>query len=522
MRVPEFAVRISLLMIAPLLPSCTASGELGLEPIVTGLNRPIFLTAPAGDPDRLFVVEQDGVIWVVEGGSVVATPFLDITAVVDSSAGEEGLLGMAFHPDYFANGLFYLNYTTEVGGTASRIVQYSVTGDPLTSNVADAGSEVILVTLPKPFENHNAGMLAFGPNDGFLYASTGDGGSGNDPQDNGQNLNSRLGKILRIDVDAGPPYVPATNPFVGMPNHEPLVWSYGLRNPWRFGFDRETGDLFVGDVGQGAWEEVDFQPAESTGGENHGWKIAEGFECRGGGGTCGTTAGFTPPIHVYPTNVDGNSVVGGYVYRGSAIPTLRGVYFFADSGFSKVWSLRYDPVSDTVSEFQERTAELESGGQNVSNPTSFGEDGVGELYLVNINGTVHRITGPAGEPEPNVITPSLPDEFIENGAVLTLSAPSGSDYRWMKNGIDVAPDSGDPDRITGMTNEDLVFDPVLESDAGVYTCEYDNGLKAVLVTEPYTLQVLPAGTLPAVNHLLLLIAGSVLLTGGLTAIWLRH
>lgn len=509
----------ALLVLLGFLPACSASGQLGLEPVVTGLTRPVFLTAPPGDTLRLFIVEQAGVIRIVENEVLLATPFLDISTLVDASANEEGLLGMAFHPDYLNNGLFYLNYTTTVGGTSQRIVEYSVLGDPLTSNAADPNSEVSIVSLPKPFENHNAGMLAFGPNDGMLYASTGDGGSGNDPQDNGQNVNSRLGKILRIDVDAGAPYVPVDNPFVGMPNHEELIWSYGLRNPWRFSFDRLTGDLFIGDVGQSTWEEIDFQAAAGAGGRNYGWRIAEGFECRGGGGACGTNPGFTPPIHVFRTNVDGNSVVGGYVYRGNAIPTLQGTFFFADSGFSKVWTLRYDPIADTVSEFQERTAELEAGGQNIANPSSFGEDGRGELYLLNLNGTVHRVTGPPPEPASNVITANVPEGFVEEGAYLVLTAPNGSTYQWKKGGVDVMPGGG---RITGITSQELTFNPVLQSDSGVYTCEYDDGTKAPTVTEPYGLDVLAPGSLPAINNLLALIAVVVFLTGGLSVIWLRR
>ena len=518
MRYSRCSVPLYLLLLG-LIPACGASGQLGLEPVATGLTRALVVTAPAGDESRLFIMQQGGIIRAIEDDVLLGTPFLDISAIVDSSFNEEGLLGMVFHPDYFNNGLFYLNYTTTEGGIAQRIVQYSVLGDPVTSNVADPASEVLIVSLPKPFDNHNAGMLAFGPNDGMLYASTGDGGSANDPQDNGQNVNTLLGKVLRIDVDAGPPYVPADNPFVGVANHQELVWAYGLRNPWRFSFDRLTGDMFIGDVGQANWEEIDFEAADSAGGHNYGWKIAEGFECRGGGGTCGTDPGFTPPIHVFPTNVDGNSVVGGFVYRGSAIPTLEGTYFFGDSGFSRVWSFRYDAQTDTVSEFQERTAELEAGGENIANPAAFGEDGKGELYILNLNGTVYRITGPPPEVEPSFITASLPEGFIEEGTTLVLMAPGGSDYQWKKGGVDVTPDG---DRLTGITSQDLVFDPVVQSDAGVYTCAFDNGAKVATETEPYTLDVLASGSLPVINTLFVLTAIVVLMTGSLSFIWQRR
>ncbi|MBI2421904.1 MAG: PQQ-dependent sugar dehydrogenase [Candidatus Hydrogenedentes bacterium] len=519
MRVQHRAFPLAFTLItAILLPACDATSQLGLELVVSGLDRPLFLTAPEGDADRLFIVEQDGVIQVVANGSLLPTPFLDLTALVDASANEEGLLGMAFHPDYLSNGLFYVNYTTTVGGTQQHIAQYAVQGDPATSNVANAASETIIVTLPKPFENHNAGMLAFGP-DGMLYAATGDGGSGNDPNNNGQNRNSRLGKILRIDVDSGAPYVPADNPFVGMVDHEELIWAYGLRNPWRFSFDRMTGDMFIGDVGQNTWEELDFLPADSTGGENLGWKLAEGFECRGGGGACGTDPGFTPPIHAYRTDVDGDSVVGGYVYRGAAFPALQGAYFFGDSGFSRVWSLRYDPESGDVSELQERTVELELSGQDVSFPASFGEDGVGELYLVNLSGTIHRITGPAVDPEPNVIKANIPDGFVEAGARLELTAPAGSAYQWKKDGSPVLPDGG---RITGITSVELIFDPVEQDDAGTYTCAYDDGAKAAAETEPYTLNVLPVGSLPAINSVLMLFVAVVFMMGGISAVLVKR
>lgn len=359
-----------------------AQPPLTTEFIVDGFDRPVFACAPPGDTTRLFVVEQVTAkirIINLSNNTILGTDFLDINSKVSDGAGEEGLLGLAFHPNYSSNGYFYVYYTNN--SSDNVVERYTVSGNP---NVADAGSGTVLFTLSHPGQtNHNGGWIGFGP-DGYLYIATGDGGGANDPPNNAQNLNVPLGKLLRIDVDIASPYVPASNPFVGPGPEDERIWAYGLRNPWRCSFDRSTGDLWIADVGQGFAEEIDFQPASSTGGENYGWKVAEGFQCTGGGGTCGSNPGFTPPIHDYP-RTSGHSVTGGYVYRGSAIAGLQGTYFFADYVFNNIWSMKYNGVS--VTDFTDRTAELDPpGARSITSVSSFGEDANGELYIVDRNG----------------------------------------------------------------------------------------------------------------------------------------
>jgi glucose/arabinose dehydrogenase len=354
--------------------------------VASGLSSPLFATAPANDP-RLFIVERGGRIKILADGQVLATPFLDISGQI-VSGGEQGLLGLAFHPDYIENGYFYVNFT-EDGGIFDRtvIARFQVSADP---NIANAGSRLNVLTYTQPYSNHNGGMIAFGPNDGYLYIASGDGGLFNDPQDNGQDTGVLLGKMLRLDIDSTSPYaIPMSNPLVDEDGARGEIWAYGLRNPWRFSFDRATGDLYIADVGQGAREEVNFQPAASGGGENYGWDIAEGFACLGGSGNCGTNPGFTPPIHDYDRDA-GQSVTGGYVYRGGAIPDLQGTYFFADYVANRIWSFRYD--GQQITEFVDRTAELEPAQGTVSGISSFGEDADGALYFTSLNsGEVFKI-----------------------------------------------------------------------------------------------------------------------------------
>ncbi|MCB9849324.1 MAG: PQQ-dependent sugar dehydrogenase [Phycisphaerales bacterium] len=360
------------------------------ERVASGLSGPLFVTSPPGDTNRLFIVEQAGRIKILTGGSVLGTPFLNIVSII-SSGGERGLLGLAFDPDYATNGFFYVNYTNTSGNTV--VARYTVTGDPATSNTANAGSAVILKTIVQPESNHNGGCLQFGP-DGMLYVGVGDGGGGNDQHGsigNGQNTGTLLGKMLRLDVDNGPNYIPSDNPFVGAGDPLDEIWAIGLRNPWRFSFDRATGDMYIADVGQGAREEVDFQPASSTGGENYGWRCMEGTACTGMTGcTCNAPA-LTLPIHEYthggtPFRC---SISGGYVYRGSAIPGLQGTYFYADYCSAQIWSFRYN--GSVLSEFQERTTELTPNISTIDSVVSFGEDGSGELYIVDIGGEVFKI-----------------------------------------------------------------------------------------------------------------------------------
>lgn len=357
------------------------------ELVASGFQLPVFVCAPPGDPTRLFVVERKpGRIQLIKNGVRASEPFLDIDNKTNGNGEEQGLLGLAFHPDYATNRFFFVNYTGKDGAT--KIVRYKARK---SLDRAKKKTGTLILTIPQPFDNHNGGMIAFSPIDKRLYIGTGDGGSANDPYNHGQRLDTLLGKLLRINVDAGQPYsVPASNPFVGQSGARGEIWAYGLRNPWRWSFDRLTGALYMGDVGQVAREEVNYQPPTSTGGENYGWRIAEGFACLGGNGSCGTNSGFTPPIYDYTRDI-GITVVGGYVYRGTAIPSLQGTYFFADFSFARIWSLKYNGVA--VSEFTDRTAELDPpGSARIGAPSSFGEDANGELYIADYSdGEVYRI-----------------------------------------------------------------------------------------------------------------------------------
>lgn len=350
---------------------------LALEQVASGLAVPLFLTAPVGD-SRLFIVEKNGRIRIVKNGVLLAQPYLDITTKV-SNGSEQGLLGLAFHPRYASNGRFVVNYTNSSGDT--RVASYRVSSDP---DRADAASEQILLSIAQPFSNHNGGQVTFGP-DGMLFVSTGDGGSGGDPQGNGQDVSDLLGSLLRLEVlNDGTARVPADNPFVGQPGARAELWNYGLRNPWRFAFDRSNGDLYIADVGQGEREEINVSTAASGMGKglNYGWAVYEGSRCFGGAGAC-TPTGFTMPIVEY-THSDGCSITGGFVYRGAAIPALHGTYFYSDYCSSWIRSFRF--VGGAATEKLEWSA-LSPGGQVVS----FGEDAAGELYVLSSNGTVWRI-----------------------------------------------------------------------------------------------------------------------------------
>ncbi|HEU5262511.1 MAG TPA: PQQ-dependent sugar dehydrogenase [Gemmatimonadales bacterium] len=349
--------------------------------VASGLNAPLYLTQPLGDTTRLFVVEQPGRIRVIRNGTLLPTPFLDISSLISFSS-ERGLLSMAFHPNYANNGHFFVFYTDPAGNL--QVARYTVSADP---EVANPGSALPIISVSHPgFSNHNGGLVKFGP-DGFLYIGTGDGGGGGDPNGNGQDSTVLLGKILRIDVNAGSPYVvPASNPFVGLPPARPEIWAYGLRNPWRFSFDRVTHDLYIGDVGENAREEVDIQPPGSAGGENYGWNIMEGTICYPPPTTGCSQTGLVLPVLDYPTHVGGTcSITGGYVYRGARLPILTGHYFYGDYCSGWVRSFRY--VNGTVQEQHEYTPEFGILG----NITSFGEDTRGELYIVTQGGSVYRI-----------------------------------------------------------------------------------------------------------------------------------
>jgi len=354
-----------------------------LTALVEGFEQPLGVVQPDDGTGRLFVVEQSGRVQVVADGSIGPAPFLDITDRVGSDGSEQGLLSLAFHPAYAENGLFYVNYTDLNGDTV--IARYAVTDDPA---LADPASEQVLMRVDQPYPNHNGGLLLFGP-DGYLYAGFGDGGSGGDPEGNAQNLGTVLGKMIRLDVDpaavtAEDPYlIPEDNPFVGQAGARPELWAYGLRNPWRFSFDRETGDLWIADVGQGAWEEVNVQPADSAGGENYGWVIREGAHCFPEGEDC-PTDGLVEPVAEYGHDL-GISVTGGYVYRGEAVTALAGVYLFADFGSGLVWGTAPDGDGWATSEPVETDLNI----------SAFGEDLAGELYLTAFDGTLYAVGGPA-------------------------------------------------------------------------------------------------------------------------------
>lgn len=368
-------IAIAALLLASL--SLHAQPIIELQDFATGFQQPVAIRH-AGD-DRLFIVQQNGIIRIIDGnGQTLATPFLDIDARV-GSGGERGLLGLDFHPEYPDSNYFYVNYTNNSGNT--RVSRFSGTANP---NIADPDSEVILLTANQPFANHNGGDVHFGP-DGYLYTGLGDGGSGGDPQNYSQTPTSLLGKMLRIDVNSGTPYaIPPTNPFVGSTAVANEIWALGLRNPWRFSFDRLTGDLWIGDVGQNEWEEVDFQPASSTGGENYGWRCYEGNAPYNTTG-CGAVGNYVAPVAVYAnTSSLGCSITGGYVYRGSQYPDLYGYYLYTDYCSGRIWALKPDGQGGWTNQ------QLLDGPNN--NLATFGEDVNGELYLAGIaNGRIYKI-----------------------------------------------------------------------------------------------------------------------------------
>lgn len=353
---------------------------LKLTQVVSGLELPVYLTGAPGDTTRMFVLEQNGRIRVIKNGTLLDTPFLDVSDLsqqVEFNGDERGLLGLAFHPGYAENGRFFIHYTDKVLDHGVVVEFHATPG----GDVADAGPVKILYTVTTTqYGNHNGGQLAFGP-DGHLYIGFGDGGQANDPDGNGQDINSELGKILRIDPDTYPTPVPG-NLSPGLPH----IWDYGLRNPWRFSFDRCNGDLYIGDVGQGAREEVDVEPA-GQGLKNYGWDIAEGNICHEPPSGCDMT-GLTPPTAEYSHDLGDCSVTGGHVYRGHEIPNLVGTYFYGDYCSRRVWSFRYK--DGTLSEEKEISDDLGSTS-TLQALSSFGEDTEGELYVVDLAGGVYRI-----------------------------------------------------------------------------------------------------------------------------------
>jgi glucose/arabinose dehydrogenase len=390
------------LLVPGLAALALAQTPLTTELVASGSVKPVWAGQPPGDTTRLFVVEQqqaDIEIFTLSNGLKNATPFLDLTGKVNVGSNERGLLGLAFDPDYANTGHFWVYYTQSAAPNGAIVVErYTALGDPATSSAADASSGVIVLgPVSHPVSNHNGGNVLFGP-DGKLWLAIGDGGDGNDtgpnhhePGGNAQWDLSLLGKLLRINKDGT---IPTDNPFVGSATVLEPIWAKGLRNTWRFSFDRETGDLWMGDVGQNSREEIDFQAASSTGGENYGWRCMEGFNCTSLSGCTCNDPGLVLPVQTYGHGTGKCSVTGGYVYRGDAIPDLAGSYFYADYCTAQVWSFRYNGVA--VTEFVERTTELDPAGATaIQLVTSFGESANGELYIVDQNGEIFRLK-PAG------------------------------------------------------------------------------------------------------------------------------
>jgi glucose/arabinose dehydrogenase len=379
--------------------------SISLAPFVSNLTSPVGLVNAGDGSGRLFVIEQGGTIRIIKNGAVQPGSFLDIHARVSQDGGERGLLSLAFPPNYAHRGYFFVYYTRPDGN--NQISRFYVTSNP---DVANPNSEEIFLTINhSAFSNHNGGTLLFGP-DSYLYLGTGDGGGGGDPNGNGQNKNTLLGKLLRLDVQLGgnppthlshpvylpfvagrqlvtPPYaIPPTNPYVGQAGARGEVWAIGLRNPWRMSFDRLTGDLFIGDVGQNEVEEIDYQSTASLGGENYGWNILEGSQCYSPSSGCVPPPNYQAPVAEYQhgaNDVNGCAVVGGYMYRGTGYPALQNIYFYSDNCSGKIWGLQKNNTTWVSNLLLDTT-------YNIS---SFGEDEAGEVYVVSLSGQILRLTG---------------------------------------------------------------------------------------------------------------------------------
>ncbi len=424
------------------------TGDIGATRIAAGFDQPLFATSAPGDPDRLFVVEKTGQIRILDtaSGTPNATPFLTIPGIATS--GEQGLLGLAFHPGYATNGQFYVYVTNAAGDLEVRAYQRSA-GNP---DLADAASGDVILTVPHPsFANHNGGWIGFGP-DGYLYISTGDGGSGGDPANNAQNPNSLLGKMLRIDVDgddfagdAGRDYaIPDDNPFVAASAADE-IWALGLRNAWRPSFDRATGDLYIADVGQGDREEINFQAAGSAGGLNYGWVIREGtlvYDPDRPGNLPPDSPLLIDPVLDYPHASDGTggfSVTGGYVYRGPDAG-MQGVYLYADFITDQIWSFRI--VNGAVVDAANRTDQFVTSGGQIDSIASFAEDGRGNLYIIGLDGEIFRLNPGEGAGDGG--------DAIRGGAGRdTIHGGAGDDAIRGDEGDDRIHGGGQDDTITG-------------------------------------------------------------------------
>ncbi len=359
--------------------------QISLSAVARGFTQPVHVTHAGDGSGRIFVVEQGGRIRILDNGVVLPVPFLDLASLNPPrlvAGGEQGLLSVVFPPGFSSKGYFYVNYTRS-GDGATMVARYRVSiGD---ANAADPASEEVVLTISQPFANHNGGQLAFGP-DGYLYVGMGDGGSGGDPLNNGQAPGTLLGKLLRIDVESGvAPYgIPPANPFLGRTGYRPEIWALGLRNPWRFSFDRGTGDLYLGDVGEGTVEEVDFQPAGDPGGRNYGWNVMEGDRCYPPGTVGCNRSGLALPVFVYDHSL-GCSVTGGHVVRGPAFPSLQGVYLFGDYCSGRIWGIRKNGAGWDNALLADTTLNI----------STFGEDESGNVYVVNhTSGELLKVLSP--------------------------------------------------------------------------------------------------------------------------------
>lgn len=489
----------------------TAEGQTtSTQRIATGIDRPVFAVSPPGDSFRLFLAEQHtGRIEILEldTNNILATPFLDLNGPTTLAQGnEQGLLGLAFDSDYATNGYFYVNVTTSAGSGDTHIRRYQVQGDPLTSNVANPASQTEVLSFTQPQANHNGGWIAFSPTDGYLYIATGDGGGGNDNgtghtagTGNAQDItNNFLGKMLRIDVsgddfptDASRNYaIPANNPFVGVTGDDE-IWAYGLRNPFRSSFDRATGDLWIGDVGQSAREEVDFQPADSPGGENYGWRLREGTIATPAGGIGGNRPpGNVEPVYDYTHGTgefQGNVIIGGYLYRGP-VAEFQGHYFFADSGSNNIWKLDPDAVSPRNS-VRRINDKLTPDAGSIANIGSFGEDAAGNLYVMEVfGGELFRVVSSA-------------QEIVWNGDDASAGSPGdgiswGSNLNWTRAGV--ADESF-------IANDHVIFAP--GSTQATIDLQADRTVSAATFQADYTLA----------GNTLQVLSGNVTVDAGVTA-----
>lgn len=394
-------------------PAAIIWPNISLRPLTGTFAQPVYVTHAGDNSGRLFIVERAGIIRIMKNGTLLPTPFLDITSRVQSGYIEQGLLSVAFPPGYAGKGYFYVDYTNKTGVGNTIVARYFVGAN---QDIADPSSEQVILNITQPEVNHNGGQLQFGP-DGYLYIGMGDGGGGGDQHGtigNAQDPSSLLGKLLRINVEPGQTHgfipsnstlttflpfiskvgglftysIPATNPYTTTAGYRGEIWALGLRNPWRFSFDRQTGDLYIADVGQDSYEEVDFQPASSAGGENYGWRILEGDHCYNPPTGCIAPARYSAPVAVYPHGVNdsiGCSVTGGYVYRGPGNAAMQGFYFYGDYCSGRIWGLRFDGVSW-------QTQQLAQPAINIS---TFGESQAGNLYVADLaSGTIYEITSP--------------------------------------------------------------------------------------------------------------------------------